>query len=1010
MLAQITRCLRALFLAGWITSLAQAAAPNGEDSDWLARSWQSVNGLPDNTVTGVVQTPDGFLWAGTLGGLVRFDGVRFDLFLPSLLTNVPNPLVRAVCLDRQGRFWLGMDLGSVVRVDQDGGVRVFTPNEGMLEGRITALAEDGAGSMWIGYVDGGPTRIQGDRITRFGAPDGLPDRGDSWVRSDAQGDLWIAMAGRVATFRNGRFQTVLIETNTVARVAQARDGGMWIAAGRRLLKLDPQGALEDRGQLPVEGEVEPHDLIEDRAGAVWIGTAARGLFRYDGSGFMKVDASHREITCLMEDREGNLWAGTGGGGLDLLRPRTLELLGEASGLPFESIRSVCEDTEGGIWAVTQNGRVARRTEASWLTPSDNADWPGGSASCLAADRDGAVWIGTGNRGLHRFRDGRFRTWRRTDGLQGNNVRSLLVGSNGDVWIGLDSPPGLQRLREEGFHTFAWTNPAGPIQAMAEDTSGNIWIGTARGRLFRVEGDNLVDVSAVMRGGPFPIRCLHATGDGTLWMGYAGAGLGRLKAGRFDRMTTAQGLNDDSISQILSDDRGGLWFAGNVGLFKARMDGLAGVAEGRLERVPTIVHGPGEGLPNLQATFENSSSVLKDRSGRLWMSMRAGLLVIQPGKIRDNPYPPPVLVESVSVDERMVALYDGRSPLRRRTGQEVIDLRTRRSPLRLHPDHSGLEFGFTALSFASPRNVRFRYRLEGVDRGWVEGGAQRRAAYARLSAGRYRFLVTACNDAGVWNDTPAELGFVVLPFFWQTWWFRVAAFTAFTVSIVTLARYVSFRRLRLRMRLLEQQAALGRERARIAKDIHDDLGANLTQIALLGELARQDRATPDKAGERVDKISVTARQAIRSLDEIVWAVNPRNDNLAHLLEYTGQFALDYLRDAGIRCRLDYPDQIPQRLISTDTRHNLHLVVKEALNNIVKHSGATEVWLRVSLVDSNFGIVIEDNGRGIGGRGDEAGADGLKNIRQRVADIGGECSFDSKPGAGTRISVTIHWPLL
>jgi len=193
---------------------------------------------------------------------------------------------------------------------------------------------------------------------------------------------------------------------------------------------------------------------------------------------------------------------------------------------------------------------------------------------------------------------------------------------------------------------------------------------------------------------------------------------------------------------------------------------------------------------------------------------------------------------------------------------------------------------------------------------------------------------------VWSLEGAELAITVAPFFWQTWSFRATALAAFTFGVIALVRYVSFRRLRLRLRELEQQAALYKERGRIAKDIHDDLGANLTQIALLGELARQDSGEPDKAAERVGKISATARQAIKSLDEIVWAVNPRNDTLAHLVDYAGQFAIDYLRLADIRCRLDFPEQTPEREVSTDVRHNLFLAVKEALHNIVKHARARE----------------------------------------------------------------------
>jgi signal transduction histidine kinase len=232
--------------------------------------------------------------------------------------------------------------------------------------------------------------------------------------------------------------------------------------------------------------------------------------------------------------------------------------------------------------------------------------------------------------------------------------------------------------------------------------------------------------------------------------------------------------------------------------------------------------------------------------------------------------------------------------------------------------------------------------------------------------------------------------------------------AFTFGVIAIVRYVSFRRLQKQLRVLEAQAALQKERARIAKDIHDDLGANLTQIAFLGELAHQDRGEPEQVAARIGKISTTARLAIKSLDEIVWAVNPRNDTLAHLIDYAGQFAVDYLRLAGIRCRLDFPEQIPLHELSTDLRHNLFLVIKEALHNVVKHAGATELWLRASVTDRALDICLEDNGRGFENAPDDALADGLRNMRQRMADIGGEIQLESRPGNGAKVSLHLPWP--
>jgi signal transduction histidine kinase len=280
-------------------------------------------------------------------------------------------------------------------------------------------------------------------------------------------------------------------------------------------------------------------------------------------------------------------------------------------------------------------------------------------------------------------------------------------------------------------------------------------------------------------------------------------------------------------------------------------------------------------------------------------------------------------------------------------------------------------------------------------------------YPRLPAGKYQFRVTAGNNAGVRNEAGASLALDVKPFFWQTWWFRVAVVALFTGLVFAVARYVTFRRLRSKLVKLEHENALQQERARIAKDIHDDLGARMTQISLLSELTQQALPQTRKAGELVGQIAAMSRQGIKSLDEIVWAVTPRNDTLQDLLDYAGQYAVDFLQTAGIRCRVDFPNNAPAREIPAAVRHGLFLSIKEALHNVVKHAHATEVWLRVRATDRSLCWVIEDNGRGFDESPNGPWADGLRNMRQRLADLGGVCAAGNQPGAGARISFEVPW---
>jgi len=524
----------------------------------------------------------------------------------------------------------------------------------------------------------------------------------------------------------------------------------------------------------------------------------------------------------------------------------------------------------------------------------------------------------------------------------------------------------------------------------------------------VQGRRVVNEIEKMEERLLSVRCLHTAPDGSLLIGYAGWGLGRWHEGKYKRIGLAQGLNDDYVAQILTDGTGGLWLTGNHGLFQVRLDELVAVAEGRSSHLRSIAYGRNEGLPSLQPAFDNAPTAWRAADGRLWFSTRKGLLVVSPQDIRDNPTPPPVLLTRVTVDDRPVALRDSRSPLRSGAESGLADLRDSDPKMELPPGHGKLEFEFTALSFNSPENVHFRHRLKNFDTEWVDIGAQRTAKYPRLPAGDYEFEVTACNEAGVWNDVGFHLPFVVRPFLWQTWWFRGLVLAVFTLGVVATVRYLSFRRLRRQMARLEQQAVLDRERARIAKDLHDDLGASMTQMTLLLELAMQRRSEPEAAMQRVDDGLRASREAIKSLDAAVWAVNPTNNTLPELVAYIGQFGMEFLQQAGIRCELDLPDHPPERVVSSELRHNFFLIAKEALNNIVRHSRARNVRLKIEVTRTFLEMSIEDDGAGIEHIPHDALADGLRNMRQRAGEIDARFDLESKPGLGTRIAVSYPWP--
>jgi len=994
-----------LLLTGLLLFSPAAVHAAETDGNWLVRPWETDDGLPDNSVEGVTQMPDGYLWVGTPTGLARFDGLRFESFS---LTNViapPNRGIITMLRGANGSLWLAMDRGGVVYLHGKSS-RAFTqdlPN--FIPGN---LAEDNEGACWISYHDGSVYRVKDDKVVNLTSQQGVPEGPDMCaLTADNQGRIWFAKAGQIGLVRDGVFKTLYHLDAQNMRLGLARSGGVWLCAGFHLFKCDEQNGLQDIGGFHSESSgTVATAILEDHEGAVWVGTSFSGLFRHDASGFKTIPASHQAILSLAEDSDGNIWAGTYGGGLDRIRRRAIMLEGAESGLPFSSIQSICEDRDGTVWAVTQNGVLVHKVDGKWNAIPVSDEWPG-RATCVVSDAHGSLWIGSRLHGLFCWRDGHFVNWGDASQLDGKTLHTLLVSKTGDLWIGQETPTAILRLHDGKLDAFTAPPDSRIIRAMVEDAAGIIWAGTSKGVLLQVVDGKLNEVTPRPAQELASIRCLCATPDGALWIGFAGWGIGRMKEGHYAEINSEQGLYDDYISHIVADGHGWLWFGANRGIFKVRQRDLEEVATGRAMRVRSIHYGRGAGLPSLQGTFGDSPDVLHSQDGRLWLPMQTALVVADPAGLYENPEAPPVLLTRVSVDDRVVARYDGLVPNNTNTDDKILDLASLPAKLYLPAGYHNLEFEFAALNFNAPENIEFRHQLVGVEDDWMGSSIFRTVSYPKLGGGSYIFQVTARNSGGDWNKTFAQFAFTVSPFFWQTWWFYWVVLLTFTGSIIAIVRYVSFRRLHRRLQLLEAQAALQKERARIAKDIHDDLGASLTQIAFLGELAQQDRAEPEKAAERVGIISATARQAIKSLDEIVWAVNPRNDTLAHLLDYAGQFTVDYLRLTGIRCRLDFPEQMPARELSTDLRHNLFLTVKEALHNIVKHSAATEVWLRATFTPQALDLVIEDNGRGFENAPDDALADGLRNMQQRLADIGGRCRIESQPGSGTKVLIHLPW---
>jgi signal transduction histidine kinase len=497
-----------------------------------------------------------------------------------------------------------------------------------------------------------------------------------------------------------------------------------------------------------------------------------------------------------------------------------------------------------------------------------------------------------------------------------------------------------------------------------------------------------------------VLALYEDADRNLWIGTAYGGLNRYRDGRVTAYTSRQGLWSDEIFEILEDDQGWLWMSCSKGVFRVRKTDLAALDQRKVGTISSLAYGRPDGLETTQCSDAAKPAGWKTRDGRLWFATSKGLVAVNPSTARVNTVPPPVFIEEIVADRKTFSI----GPAQASPASDPDAGHTAR--ITIPPGRGELEFHYTALNLQAPEASRFKYKLEPVDAEWLDAGTRRTAHYVNVYPGRYSFRVIACNKDGVWNERGAALEVFLRPHIWQIWWLRAGAGLLVVGLASGSARYVTRRRMQRKLELVEQRHAIERERGRIAKDIHDDLGSSLTRIMMLGERAEEGLANREEVGVHVGKIVSSARRTVQALDEIVWAVNPENDTLDGLVEYISHYADEFFEDTGVSCRLEIPVQLPALPISAEVRHDLFLVVKEAFNNILKHAGATEVRVQVACADNRVEIVVADNGRGFDAAtvSSSRGGNGLRNMRKRLTGLDGQFDVTSGPGQGTRLTLS------
>jgi ligand-binding sensor domain-containing protein/signal transduction histidine kinase len=998
----------AAFLAAWLClglSAAVLHAAEGVAANPLViRSWETAAGLPQNTVNAIVQTRDGYLWLATRDGLARFDGVRFRTF--GLADGLPSVDVSSLFEDRNGVLWIGTLGGGLSRLAKGTVERVIEGGEQRAGESVTSIAEDRSGRLWVGTASGLSVYRNGQRLRESG----FEVFGDVPIRAllgSQRGSVWVATGNGLFEHQNG--QVVArpgppgYERVVAYCLLEDRQGRLWASIGNGILLRWEEGTWHIFDQRQGVPFAYVTCLAEDQRGTLWAGSLDSGLYYFNGQEFVAVrrqqGLSADDIRSLRSDREGNLWVGTRTGGLNRLSRSKVIHIGAAQGLTNDFTRSVAESPDGALWVGTIGGGLYRGGLQGFeaFAPVPVAQFYAAVESVLCSS-DNSIWWG-GARSLLRWKEGQLAgCYTNEPWVRSGAVTALCEERPGSLWVGT-SEGRVARFDGSQFREITQRLARGPVTALVWQTNQGLWVGSIAGGLQRFRPESL-EVHSLTNGLlSKSIRALYLDRNATLWIGTAGGGLGRWRDGRTVSFTSKQGLGADTISQIVEDDLGHLWLGSSRGIVRVSIADLDNLAAGRIGFLHPHALGEDDGMPTEECSFGFCPSGLKTRDGLVCFSTVQGLVLVDPRRQGPEGPVPQVLVEELLVNGQPHSSSADSESHASAAWETRLVVPARGRQIELH---------YTAINFTSPEKIRFRYRLEGLDRDWVEAGTRRSVLYHRVPAGDFVFRVTACGSDGRWNEQGASLALTVRPYLWERRWFPfVAGLLAFVGFGATL-RYAERRKYQRHLSVLKTQHAVERERLRIAQDMHDHIGGMLTQVSQISDLGQSESSPGSVVLSRFERIGQQARATVQAMDEIIWATNPKNDNLPRFVEYVSRVADESFEFSTIRCWQELPPDLPPTPLPADVRHNLFLAIREALHNVLKHSAGSTVWLRLNLQGDVLTVEVEDDGAGFDPQSLPAVGNGLQNMPARLKEIGGKCVVASEKGKGTKIRFELPLP--
>jgi ligand-binding sensor domain-containing protein/signal transduction histidine kinase len=968
-------------LASWIgillifTSFLPSEIPAGKPRlSYTQRLWQMQDGLPEQVVQAFAQTADRYLWIGTTGGLVRFDGERFQTFDRENTPAFSENNVFSLTISRDHTLWIGMEGGGLIRY-RDGIFRQFSAPEGLTNGFVRAIREDSQGRLWVG-TDEGLFRFDHERLYRVDKNGEIPAIAVHAICEDRQGQLWV---GGSKLFRiSGGSATEFVlsgeaSQNRVKSIAQTRDGTIWVGTVSGLQRLAP-GDRSFRTVHEVQGTARV--LRETSDGTLWIGTIGHGLFTYRDGRFFRIAAPDtlpsNTVLNLYEDIERNIWIGTQGGMVRLIEtPVRTVPLPDASDSDAETIY---QDVNGDLWVAGVNlFRVHSGKAEKYTVPGVS----GVRVRNVFRDRDGALWIGTEGKGAYRLVGSKLTQYSKQEGLVNNFVRAFLQGRDGSIWIATDE--GVSRWRDRKITNYRVSDGLAyfSTRSLLEDRRGDIWIGTDQG-LSRLHGDSFEHDGATEALKNEKIWAIHEDSDGGLWFGTRTGGLYRWRSGVLTHYTTAQGLSSNGIYELLEDGNNNLWISGPNGISAVSRKELDDIADHPKRPVALNLYGVSDGLETIQMCGGEKPAGVLTGQGEVWFPSSRGPVRVSIGSPIPSK-PAPVVIDQVIAD-----------------GLEIPAT----SDISLGPDNAKLEIHYGVVLLRSQERIRFRYMLDGVDKGWSDASPSRVAYYTNVPPGHHTFRVSAFEMNNPEQVASASLEIVQRPHFYRTSWF-LALVVALLATCVWGIYQFRLGQMRARFR------AVLSERNRLAREMHDTLIQGCASVsALLEAHTSMTQTESESSNELLDCARTQLRSTLEEARQAVWGLRSISESASEVGSMLTKVAQQFSREFAIPVHCSTAGRpFP---LNQFAAHELVMIAREALYNAIRHAHPKEVRLVVEFEEEKCCLRISDDGCGFDVKNFPQmpeGHYGLLGIRERVERVGGKLTLHSIVGTGTEVTIEV-----